>query len=319
MSGINSSVDGYHVKCATWHNVGNCPLDIKEKVASTESKSSMSVESVPLRPQPVRDTSDTTSQSITQRKNILTSQIQLHRLEIKKYNDEKSRLEATIPSVSVSVLPLAIVGCILAVALAVYLGSEFQEFIVGLISAAVGIWLVSAICEAIEENLTKKRKNHINRRYANEISLKAEIEQSIIKTNNALSNLYSLYDSLNKQQRLWWKKLDGWAFEKEVAKVFRLDGYEANVTRGSNDGGIDVNLYKNGQHIIVQCKNHRSAIGPAPIRDLFGVLTSVNAARAIMVSQTAYTRGAVDFASRHGIELMTIEDLIEIQKLRGEN
>lgn len=319
MSGIDSSVDGYHTKCATWHNVGNCPLDIKEKVASTESKSNMSVESVPFQSQPAQDTSHATSRSITQRKNILASQIQSLRLELKKYNDEKNRLEAIIPSASVSVSPFATVCCILVIAAAVYVGIVSQEFIVGLLSAAVGIWLVSTACEAIEEDLTKKRKHHINRRYANEISLKAEIEQSIIKTDNALSNLYNLYDSLNKQQRLWWKKLDGWAFEKEVAKVFRLDGYEANVTRGSNDGGIDVNLYKNGQHTIVQCKNHRSAIGPAPIRDLFGVLKSVGAARAIIVSQTAYTKGAVDFASKHGIELMTIDDLIEIQKLRGVN
>lgn len=317
MSAINSSVDGYHARCTTWHNVGDCPLDIKNKVTRTELKSNTIVEPLPSQPKPTPV--HNTSESIEQKKKNLAPQIQSLRLELKKYNDEKKRLETIIPSASVSVFPLAITCCVLVVAAAIYLGNVSQEFIVGLLAAAGGIWLVAKICEVIEEDLSEKRKNRINRQFANEISLKNELEQSIIKTESELDKICSLYNSLNRQQHLWWKKLDGWAFEKEVAKVFRLEGYEANVTRGSNDGGIDINLYKNGQRTVVQCKNHRAAISPAPIRDLFGVLTSVSASRAIMVSQTAYTRGAVDFASKHGIELMTIDDLIEIQKLRGVN
>ena len=51
-------------------------------------------------------------------------------------------------------------------------------------------------------------------------------------------------NSSNWQQRAWWWTLDGWQFEHEVARVFRLNGYKASVTKGSGDGGVDIILKK---------------------------------------------------------------------------
>ena len=54
-------------------------------------------------------------------------------------------------------------------------------------------------------------------------------------------------NSSNWQQQEWWWTLDGWQFEQEVAKVFRMYGYKATVTKGSGDGGVDIILKKQRQ------------------------------------------------------------------------
>lgn len=88
-----------------------------------------------------------------------------------------------------------------------------------------------------------------------------------------------LYDDLTDQE-----------FEFAVAELFRLQGFQAQVTRRSNDRGIDVYLKKNGQRAAVQCKQYRENIAPAHIREFIGALHGAGLQQGYFVTTSDYSR-----------------------------
>lgn len=108
----------------------------------------------------------------------------------------------------------------------------------------------------------------------------------------------------------WWRKLDPFAFEEEVAKWFREQGYKATVTKKSGDGGYDIILLKNDKKIYVQCKHYNSQVGVQLVREFYGVLVSDNIEEGIMVIlDKGYTKAALDFINDKNIRTMTLHDL----------
>ena len=79
-----------------------------------------------------------------------------------------------------------------------------------------------------------------------------------------------------------------------------LGALDAEVTRYSGDGGIDV--VSSG--CIAQVKHHQGIIGVAPVRELAGV-ASVDGRQALFFTSTGYAPGAVGFADRAEIALFT--------------
>lgn len=109
----------------------------------------------------------------------------------------------------------------------------------------------------------------------------------------------------------WWWSLDGWQFEEEVAKVFRLNGYRAEVTKKTGDGGIDLIMYKDGLKYIVQCKHYRNTLPVEPVRALNGVREDFKANILIIVASSGLTKAGYEFIeNKPYIEVLTLDDLI---------
>ena len=106
--------------------------------------------------------------------------------------------------------------------------------------------------------------------------------------------------------------LDGWTFEVEVAALYSAAGYQARVTRGSNDGGVDIVLEKNGRKTVVQCKRYSSACAPAVIRELYGTMLHEGADEAIVVCTGGFSNAAFAFANGKPIQLVGIEDILKM-------
>ena len=134
---------------------------------------------------------------------------------------------------------------------------------------------------------------------------------------------FSKYDKFNKHSALYkeqilrqakefWLSMDGWTFEKELAKLFSILGYYAEVTKGSGDGGVDIILRENNEIIYVQCKAYKDQIGPAPVRELYSVMTANNIQRGIVASFIGFTPKAIEFADKNHIELIDLNDIIKI-------
>jgi HJR/Mrr/RecB family endonuclease len=115
-----------------------------------------------------------------------------------------------------------------------------------------------------------------------------------------------------RKQAEYWLGLTAREFEHEVGKVFGKSGYSVNVTPATNDGGVDLELRKDGQLTLVQCKRYKNAVGPAPVRELYGVMKSRKVTRGAFVTVGAYTSGARDFAEKNGIRLYDIDDLVSM-------
>ena len=118
------------------------------------------------------------------------------------------------------------------------------------------------------------------------------------------------------RKRSYWTFLDGYAFERATAEVLRKHQFTALVTRGSGDGGVDIEVTRNGLKGVVQCKAHINCVGPSVVRDLYGVIHHCGASFGIIVSRGGFTRGADDFRRDKPILFLDTDDLIAMQEGR---
>lgn len=113
--------------------------------------------------------------------------------------------------------------------------------------------------------------------------------------------------------RGWWWNLDGWEFEEEVAKVFRLNDYTADVTQKVSDGGIDILMYKDNKKIIVQCKHYGEPVSVSVARELNGVRDDFQADELILVASSGVTKSCKDFVSNKPyFKVYDLEDIIRM-------
>jgi restriction system protein len=102
------------------------------------------------------------------------------------------------------------------------------------------------------------------------------------------------------------RSMDWRTFELLVGEAFRQQGYAAEETgQGGADGGVDLVLRKNGQKILVQCKQWRAQrVGVQVVREMFGILVDQGAAAVKIVALGGYTPDAAAFARNKPIELI---------------
>lgn len=137
---------------------------------------------------------------------------------------------------------------------------------------------------------------------------------SVSRYHEALEGYSDWLQNEERKRKDYWFSLTGHRFEKEFGNILKNNGYSIFVTRGSADGGVDIVAEKYNKKIIIQCKAHKSPVGPRPIRELFGVLSSgeFNAASAIIVCLGGFTSGARDFAIKNNIQLWDFYDVMKL-------
>jgi len=118
------------------------------------------------------------------------------------------------------------------------------------------------------------------------------------------------------RKRSYWTFLDGYAFESATAEVLNKHQFNAVVTPGSGDGGVDIEVTRNGLKGVVQCKAHMARVGPHVVRDLYGVIHHRAASFGIIVSLGGFSRGAVEFARDKPVLFVDLDDLIAMQEGR---
>jgi restriction system protein len=136
-----------------------------------------------------------------------------------------------------------------------------------------------------------------------------------------LHRLYEIaaYDAAQEQlkrKRSYWEGLNGYEFERETAEVLKKHHFNTAVTRGSGDGGVDINAARGGLSGVIQCKAHVASVGPHIVRDLWGVIHHLKADFGIIVSKGGFTKGAIDFARDKPIYFLDTDDLVAMQEGR---
>lgn len=98
--------------------------------------------------------------------------------------------------------------------------------------------------------------------------------------------------------------LTGVQFEQLCAVIFQGLGYQTALTKQSNDGGIDLELHRDGRLVLVQCKRSAKPVGVKVVRELFGVSIHRGADKAIVCTNNVFTVEAERFAQGKRIELI---------------
>ncbi|KXJ60388.1 MAG: hypothetical protein AXW14_12585 [Alteromonas sp. Nap_26] len=94
-------------------------------------------------------------------------------------------------------------------------------------------------------------------------------------------------------------------FEELMAEAYRRQGYRVTEGGFGADGGIDLELRKDNQLTLVQCKQWKTQkVGVNVVREMFGVLTAHQANHFIIISSGTFTQQAIDFAAGKPIELI---------------
>ena len=107
----------------------------------------------------------------------------------------------------------------------------------------------------------------------------------------------------------YWVSLGGVEFERELGILFRALGYQVESTPTSGDQGIDLILKKSGQTHVVQCKAHKSGVGPSVARELLGSMVAYGARKAILACTGGFTKGVYEFARGKPIRLISASDI----------
>lgn len=101
-------------------------------------------------------------------------------------------------------------------------------------------------------------------------------------------------------------------FENYIAKLYEEQGFKTTVTKGSNDGGKDIIMSKDGVRCVVEVKLYatNNKIGRERIQKLHSAMYDEKANKAIFVTTSEFTAPAIDYAEKFGIELVNGEKLV---------
>ena len=108
---------------------------------------------------------------------------------------------------------------------------------------------------------------------------------------------YELLDQLE------WKRV-----ELIVALYFAETGVRAECTCIGADGGVDVQLYRNGEqtpYCYVQCKALGAKVDVKLVRELFGVMSAAKITEGVFVTTGRYTQDALNFAAQNNIQAIS--------------
>ena len=125
--------------------------------------------------------------------------------------------------------------------------------------------------------------------------------------------------------RSWpeWTAKSGHQFERDFGAALRAAGWDVTVTQASSDDGIDIiGRDQRGRAVAIQCKWWSAPCGVVPIRELVGVISTLDTETCgIVVCKSGFTRQAVKFAAKAGVILWEKEQvraiLEQADKRRG--
>lgn len=111
-------------------------------------------------------------------------------------------------------------------------------------------------------------------------------------------------------------KLSGRAFEDYLAAQFKHLGYRVKKTEDSHDYGADLLIRKRGELIVVQAKRYEKSVGLAAVQEAAGAIAYYEADRAMVVTNSRFTKSARNLARLNDIELWDRKEIIRRFSIR---
>lgn len=114
------------------------------------------------------------------------------------------------------------------------------------------------------------------------------------------------------------RSLDWRTFERVLARIFDLLGYEVELQQGTKDGGVDIfavcrNSELGTHRYLLQAKQWKNSVGVEPVREILFLQDQHKVTKACLATTSRFTRGAWELSEqfRWRLELADFEKLIE--------
>ena len=102
--------------------------------------------------------------------------------------------------------------------------------------------------------------------------------------------------------------MDGPEFERAVAELFELLGYDVELI-GGYDKGADLVITRDGERTGVQAKRYSSAVPIDAVRQLIDGMRRYECTRGVVVTNSFFTEPAIECAESWEIDLWDRRDL----------
>ena len=98
--------------------------------------------------------------------------------------------------------------------------------------------------------------------------------------------------------------MDGHDFEYWCADLLRYNGFsKIEVTKGSNDQGVDIIAVKDGEKYAIQCKRYSKNVGNKAVQEVSTGKIIYGCSHAIVMTNSYFTLGAITAAKAVGVTL----------------
>ncbi|MCX7548347.1 restriction endonuclease [Xanthomarina sp. F1114] len=106
-------------------------------------------------------------------------------------------------------------------------------------------------------------------------------------------------------------EMDGILFEYYVQKLLINEGYEAEVTKASNDFGVDIIATFENDKIAIQVKRQQSNVSRRAVSDAVAGMNYYDCNKSMVITNSYYSKAAYELASVNYCELVDRDELVQ--------
>lgn len=108
--------------------------------------------------------------------------------------------------------------------------------------------------------------------------------------------------------------LDGYEFENFLKIILEKMGYSVENTKLSGDQGADLIAQKFGEKIVIQAKRYKGKVGNKAVQEVVASIAHYDANRGIVVTNSEFTKSAIELAHSNNIKLIDRAKLYDIME-----
>jgi restriction system protein len=114
-------------------------------------------------------------------------------------------------------------------------------------------------------------------------------------------------------------KMTGTEFEERLMILYRNLGYKVEHTGKTGDLGVDLIVEKNGEKTAIQAKRYHGSVNEAAVQEVYTGKTIHHCDRAIIFTNSNFTKFAQQVALKTNVQLCGRNDLIKLLEIEREN
>ena len=106
--------------------------------------------------------------------------------------------------------------------------------------------------------------------------------------------------------------MNGIEFERFVGELFRGQGNRIEYTSHSTDYGVDLVIEKDRIRTAVQIKRYKRPLSQAPVREVVAGMLMYRCSKAMVVTNSTFTKSAYHLAKSNYVKLVDREALLRL-------